>query len=64
MSDSVKVRALREAARLLGGAAKLRERLKASAADTAAWLAGLEEPPDDMLLRALDVILDELDARD
>lgn len=64
MSESVRIRALREAARLLGGAAKLRDRLKASSADTADWLAGVREPPDEILLRAVDLILDELDGCD
>jgi hypothetical protein len=63
MSESVRIRALREAARLLGGAAKLRDRLQSSSADIAEWLAGVKEPPE-VLLRAVDLILDELDARD
>ena len=64
MADSVKIRALRLAARLLGGPAKLRDALNASSADVADWLAGTREPPEEVLLRAMDLILDDLDRRD
>lgn len=64
MPDSVKVRALRLAARMLGGPAKLRDALKAPSADVADWLAGTREPPQEVLLKAMDLILDDLDRRD
>lgn len=61
MQDSVTVRALRLAAQLLGGPAKLRDALGVSSADVADWLAGTREPPREILFRALDIILDDLD---
>ena len=64
MADSVTVRALRLAARLLGGPAKLRDALGVSSADVADWLAGTREAPREVLFRALDIILDDLDRRD
>jgi hypothetical protein len=64
MSDSVGIRVLRTAARMQGGPARLAEALQAPRADIADWLAGTREPPDDVVLRALALILDELDAQD
>lgn len=64
MAESQKVRALRLAARVVGGPAKLRVALKTSSADVADWLAGTREPPEEMLLKAMDLILDDLDRRD
>lgn len=64
MSDSVGIRVLRTAARMQGGPAKLREALKVSSVEISDWLAGTREPPGDVVLRALDLILDELDAQD
>jgi len=63
MADSLGTRVLRLAARILGPR-KVRERLNASSADVEAWLAGTREPPREILLAALEVILDELDERD
>ena len=62
MDLNVKIRALRLAARMLGGPAKLREALQIPPADAADWLAGTREPPPDVVLRVLDLILDDLDA--
>lgn len=62
MADSVKLRTLRLAARMLGGPAKLRAALKASSAEVAEWLAGQREPPMPAVLKAVDLILDDLDA--
>jgi hypothetical protein len=53
---------LRIAAELLGGPRKMRIFLRAPAADVAAWLAATREPPDEAFLKALELILDELDA--
>jgi hypothetical protein len=64
MSDSVGIRVLRTAARMQGGPARLGEALQAPPADIADWLAGTREPPDDVVLRALALILDELDTQD
>ncbi|MGE5640092.1 MAG: hypothetical protein ACM30H_08355 [Clostridia bacterium] len=54
---------MKQAADLLGGPARLRESLKASSADVAAWLAGTKEPPQAIFLRVVEIILDELDRR-
>ena len=61
MSGATKREAVNLAAELLGGPAKLRERLKASSAQVAAWLAGTKEPPPAVFLRVVEIILDELD---
>ena len=53
---------MRIAADLLGGPRKLRIFLRAPAADLAAWLAATAEPPEAAFLRALELILDDLDA--
>jgi hypothetical protein len=64
MSDSVNIRAVRLAARMLGGPAKLRDALRVSSADVADWMAGTREPPQEVLLRVMDLILDQLDSAD
>ena len=46
----------------LGSVARLAEHLKISYADLAKYRAGDDTPPDEVLLRAVDVILDELPA--
>ncbi len=48
---------------MLGGARKLRSLLRVPSADVAAWLAGTEEPPAPIFLWALEMILDDLDAK-
>jgi hypothetical protein len=53
---------MRIAAELLGGPRQLRIFLRAPAADVAAWLAATAEPPESAFLRALELILDDLDA--
>ena len=53
---------MRIAADLLGGPRQLRIFLRAPAADVAAWLAATREPPEPAFLRALELILDDLDA--
>jgi len=64
MENGVNIRALRLAARLLGGPAKLRDALGVSSVDMADWLAGTKELPREVLLRVMDLILDDLDHRD
>lgn len=64
MPDTVGTRTLRLASRTLGGPKKLREHLGVTASDLAAWLTGQREPPREVLLEALAVILDDLDKRD
>lgn len=53
---------LQIAAEMLGGPRKLRGYLGASSAEVASWLAGIEPPPQHAFLRALELILDDLDA--
>jgi hypothetical protein len=50
------------AAKRLGGPRKLRDFLRAPSAEVVAWLAGVEEPPAAVFLRALELILDDLDS--
>jgi hypothetical protein len=47
---------------MLGGPRELREHLGVAASDLAAWLTGQREPPAEILLKALDLILEDLDA--
>ncbi len=63
MPGATKTEAIKLAAELLGGPARLREKLKASSAEIAAWLAGTKEPPQAVFLRVVELILDEFDAR-
>jgi hypothetical protein len=42
----------------------LRDFLQAPSADVIAWLSGTEEPPHEVFLRVLDLILDELDLQE
>jgi hypothetical protein len=63
MSGATKRQAVNVAAELLGGPARLREKLKASSADVAAWLAGTKEPPPPVFLLVVEIILDELDGK-
>ncbi len=60
---SVKTKALQIAARKLGGPRKLRDYLRMPTADVVSWLAGIQEPPMPVFLRALELILDDLDGR-
>lgn len=60
---SVKTKVLQVAARKLGGPGKLRDRLRMPSARVLSWLAGVEEPPQEIFLSALEVILDDLEAR-
>jgi hypothetical protein len=60
---SVKTKALQIAARKLGGPRKLRDYLRMPTADVVSWLAGIQEPPTPVFLRALELILDDLDNR-
>ena len=53
---------MRIAADMLGGPRKLRIALRARSADVATWISGRVEPPRDVFLHAVEIILDELDA--
>jgi hypothetical protein len=57
-----KVLVLQIAAEMLGGPRKLRAFLRASSADLASWLAGTRPPPEQAFLKALELILDDLDS--
>jgi len=58
---SVKAKTLQMAAKRLGGPRKLRDYLHAPSAEFVSWLSGVEEPPTPVFLRALELILDDLD---
>jgi hypothetical protein len=58
----LKVMVLQIAAEMLGGPRKLRGYLGASSAELVSWLSGIEPPPQHAFLRALELILDDLDA--
>jgi hypothetical protein len=62
MAYSVKTKTLQVAARKIGGPRKLRDYLRAPSADVVSWLAGVTEPPAPVFLRALELILDDLDS--
>ncbi len=64
MAHPVKTKTLKVAAQSLGGPRKLRDFFRAPSEKVVAWLAGIEDPPKPMFLRALEVILDDLDASD
>ena len=64
VARGVSSRTLKAAADLVGGRRKLRDLLGASSADVAAWISGVAEPPDEIFLRAVELILERLDARD
>lgn len=59
MSSNVHSRAVQRAAILAGGRDTLAERLELSRADIDAWAAGERRPDLPMLLRLVEVILDE-----
>jgi hypothetical protein len=59
---SVKAKTLQLAAKKLGGSRKLRDYLRAPSAEFVSWLSGIEEPPTAVFLRALELILDDLDS--
>jgi len=63
VQPSLKTTVLRRAAVLLGGAARLREVLGVPEEVYASWISGAQEPPEPAFLRALSVILDDLDER-
>jgi hypothetical protein len=64
MERDLASRTLRIAASLLGGPRRLAHHLGVSAPDVIAWLSGSTEPPREAFLRALEVILKDLEARD
>jgi hypothetical protein len=63
MADTMNQRVLKLAARAAGGTRRLREKLQVSAAQLAEWLAGRADPPQRVFLRAVEIILDDLDSK-
>lgn len=55
--SDVRFRALHRAREILGGTQQLRRYLRVSAFALAAWLAGSEQPPLDIFLKVIDVIV-------
>lgn len=64
MATSIATRTVQQAASLVGGPRKLRGLLGVRAHALMSWLSGAAEPPRDVLLRALDLILDDLDEQE
>jgi hypothetical protein len=62
MAQSVRTETIRVASRLAGGPRKLAALLSSPLADVMDWIAGTKEPPEAAFLRALAIVLDELDA--
>jgi len=58
--DTTFARTLQRAAALLGGKERLREHLRVAMRELDAWLAGVERPPMDVFLKAVDVISAEI----
>ncbi len=59
MTASVYSRALRKAAEILGGTARLARHLQVPESDLRKWLAGEAKPPKNVFLRAVDLVIDE-----
>jgi hypothetical protein len=59
VAASVYSRVLQRAAELIGGRAKLCQRLRIPAADLQKWIDDKSVPPRHIFLRAVDLILDE-----
>lgn len=60
----VQTRTMRAAAAALGGSLHLRDRLGVTSAEAMAWLSGAELPPREVFLRAVELVLDDLERRD
>jgi DNA-binding transcriptional regulator YdaS (Cro superfamily) len=56
----VHVRTLRRAAALVGGEDELALRIKVTPSHLVLWLAGVEVPPADVFLRAVDIVMDHV----
>jgi hypothetical protein len=57
MTETVHVRALHKAAKLLGGAAELRHYLRAPAEDLVRWMDGQATPPTQVFLKVVDLFI-------
>jgi hypothetical protein len=60
--DAIIQRLFLHAERRVGGAAKLGEHLGLRPAELAPYLAGIDTPPAGVLLRAVSLVLDDLDS--
>ena len=58
MDIVVRTCTLRRAAEIVGGRAQLRKCLNVSAICLAAWMAGLDAAPNEVFLKAVDIIMD------
>ena len=56
--DSVHVSTLKQAGVILGGERALARHLRVPLSDLQRWLSGEEEPPRQVFLRAVDVVLE------
>jgi hypothetical protein len=63
VTHPIKAKALRMASRKLGGNRKLRDFLRVPAEQLVRWMSGAEDPPTPILLKAIELILDDLDRR-
>jgi hypothetical protein len=57
--SGVHARAVRKAVEFAGGAQQLAGRLGVAVADVRGWLAGGAQPPQDVFLRIVDVLLEQ-----
>jgi hypothetical protein len=64
MASELRSRTLRAAASIVGGPRRLAQVLGARPSEVLAWLSGTSEPPQAAFLKALEVILSDLDARE
>ena len=63
VAHPVKTKTLQIAAERLGGRRQLRDYLRVPTEELVRWLSGAADPPAEVWLRALEVILDDLDSR-
>ena len=62
VAQTVRTRTLKLAADRVGGRRKLRDLLGVSSSVLAGWITGVQQPTDEAFHRALELILDDLDA--
>jgi hypothetical protein len=55
----VHVRTLKRAVEIVGGEQELALRLKVTPSHLALWLQGIETPPGDIFLQAVDLVMEE-----
>jgi hypothetical protein len=63
MPTSVYARTLHKAAEAVGGQKKLARLLRVPLIDLEKWIAGKDEPPMAVFLKAVDLVLDETNPR-